>query len=476
MTRIIARSNEIGMLEKKYRSGKSEFVIVYGRRRIGKTFLVNNVFADRFTFTFVGARKQKQGKQLQRFASQLKAYTDSAYAPTLNNWDEAFQELRTLIERRPKEERKVIFLDEMPWIDSPRSSFVEALEYFWNAWAAQRNDILFIACGSATSWMVNKLVKNKGGLHNRITEQIYLRPFRLGECEDYLHEIGCTWDRYTILQCYMAMGGVPYYMSLLNSEQSLAQNVDRLFFAKNALMREEYDELYNASFNQAEKYIAVIKALAGSRKGLLRADIIDKTKLDGGGLTKILENLERCDFIESYSRFNSSIRNTLYRISDPYTLFYFKFLHNKSTKDEHWWTNNMHSHSVESWQGFSFETVCMNHLEQIKHCLGISGIATTTSSWRKKGDDTNAGTQIDLVIDRSDRVINLCEMKFSKEPYTITKDYEEKLRNRMAVFRAETKVRKSLVTTMVTTYGVLRGIHSGIIQNEVRMDDLFKKE
>ena len=249
MNRIIARTHEIETLERKYRSGKSEFVIVYGRRRIGKTFLVNNVFADRFAFTFVGARKQKQDKQLQRFSMQLKLFSDSPYAPALNSWEEAFNELRTLIERKPKDERKVIFLDEMPWIDTQQSSFVEALEYFWNAWAAQRNDILFIACGSATSWMVNKLVKNKGGLHNRITEQIYLRPFRLGECEEYLHENGCEWDRYSILQCHMAMGGVPYYMNLLNPEQSLAQNIDRLFFAKNAPMREEFDELFNALFN-----------------------------------------------------------------------------------------------------------------------------------------------------------------------------------------------------------------------------------
>lgn len=474
MNNIIARNAEIKILERKYRSNKSEFVIVYGRHRIGKTFLVNNVFSDRFTFTFVGARKQKPQVQLRRFADQLKVFSNSAYAPALGCWEDAFKELRILIERRPKEEKKVIFFDEMPWIDTPHSSFVEALEYFWNAWAAQRNDILFIACGSATSWMVNKLIKNPGGLHNRITEQIYLRPFRLGECEEYLHNNGCLWDKYTILQCYMAMGGVPYYMSLLNPEQSLAQNIDCLFFKKNAPMREEFDELFNALFSQADKYIAVVKALAANREGLLRAEIIEKTKMSGGSLTKILDNLERCDFIETYAHFKSSVRNTLYRISDPYTLFYFKFLYHKNTKNEHWWTNNMHSHSVEAWQGFSFETLCMAHLEQIKQKLGINGIATEVSTWRKTGEKVDKGTQIDLLIDRSDRVINLCEMKFSKEPYPITKDYETTLRNRMVIFKAETKTRKSLSTTMITTYGILQGIHSGIVQNEVIMEDLFK--
>ena len=475
MNRIVARTREIDTLERKFNSGKPEFVIVYGRRRIGKTFLVNNVFADRFTFSYVGARNQKPMKQLQRFAEQLKTYSGSPFAPVLNDWEEAFQALRALIENKPKEDRKVIFFDEMPWIDTPRSSFVEALEYFWNAWAAQRNDILFIACGSATSWMVNKLVKNRGGLHNRITEQIYLRPFRLGECEEYLHENECHWDRYTILQCYMALGGVPYYMNLLNPQQSLAQNIDRLFFAKNAPMREEFDELFNALYTHADKYIDVINALSGSKKGLLRAEIVEQTGQSGGRLTKLLENLERCDFIETYSQYKSSVRNSVYRICDPYTLFYFKFVDGKNTKDEHWWTNNMHSHSVESWQGFSFETICMTHLEQIKQRLGVAGISTTTGTWRALGDETEKGTQIDLVIDRADRVINLCEMKFSEAPYVITKDFEQQLRERMAIFKAKTRTHKSLATTMVTTYGVLRGIHSGIVQSEVVMDDLFRK-
>lgn len=473
--KIIARNTEISLLERKYLSNRAEFVIVYGRRRIGKTYLVNNVFSDRFTFSYVGARKQRAQKQLERFAQQLKEYSGSMYAPVLNSWEEAFRELRQLIENRPKDERKVIFFDEMPWIDTPRSSFVEALEYFWNAWAAQRGDILFIACGSATSWMVNKLIKNTGGLHNRITEQIYLRPFNLNECEEFLQENGCQWDRYTILQCYMAMGGVPYYLSLLDPGMSLAQNIDRLFFSKNAQMQGEFDELFNALFSHAEKYISVMKALAGKRKGLLRDEVISATKLSGGLLTKILENLKRCDFVETYNRYNSSTKYTLYRISDPYTLFFFKFLAGKDTKDGHWWTNNMLSPSVQAWQGFSFETICMAHLDQIKKKLGISGIATECSSWRKQGDDSARGTQIDLLIDRADRIITLCEMKFSREPYAITKDYEMTLRTRMGIFKAETKTKKTLSVVMVTTYGVLPGKHAAVIQNEVTMDDLFEK-
>lgn len=471
--KIIARKKEIEELERLYASGRSEFVIVYGRRRIGKTYLINQLLSDRFTFSYVGARNQSPKTQLQRFAFQLREASGSVFAPVLNNWEEAFVELRHLIESKPHNERKVIFFDEMPWIDTPRSSFVEALEYFWNAWAAQRDDILFIACGSATSWMVNKLVKNQGGLHNRITAQIYLRPFTLGESEELLHANGCLWDRYMITQCYMALGGVPFYLSQLNPRESLAQNIDRLFFTKNARMSEEFEELFNALFPQADKYIAVVKALVEKREGLTRSEIIDATQLSGGALSKILENLERCDFIEVYSRFKSSVRNALYRVSDPYVLFYFKFIHGNKSKDEHFWSNNIHSRSVVVWQGFSFETVCLLHLSQIKKSLGISGISTNSCSWRKIGDATQQGTQIDLLIDRVDRIINLCEMKFSDSPYTITKEYESKLRMKMAIFREESKTRKSLSLTMITTYGVLPGLHSCIVQNEVVLDDLF---
>ena len=471
--KIIARKKEIDQLETLYKSDKSEFVIVYGRRRIGKTFLISQLFEKRFTFQYTGSRQESQKTQLQRFASKIQYYSKSVFPPSLNNWDDAFNLLRALIESRPKKERKVIYFDEMHWIDTPKSSFVSALEYFWNSWAAQRSDIMFIACGSATSWMVNKLLRNRGGLYNRITAQIYLRPFCLGECEEFLDSRGCNWDRYTILQCYMALGGVPFYLNLINSKESFAQNIDRLFFSKNAPLRGEFDELFSSLFVQSEKYISVVNALAQRREGLLRAEIVEYTKISGGGLTKILENLERCDFIDTFSKYKSSIRNSVYRISDPYTLFYFKFIHGKNSKEKEFWTKNLNSQSVKSWLGFSFESVCLSHLDQIKFKLGISGISTNSCTWRKIGSDDSQGAQIDLLIERSDRVINVCEIKFSEDKYSVSKDYADNLRNKLSVFRDDTGLKKSFALTMITTYGIIQGKNTGIVQNEVVMDDLY---
>ncbi len=474
MAQLIARAAEIENLESIYKSERSEFVIIYGRRRIGKTFLINQVFEKRFTFKYTGTRGEGQKVQLNRFAKQLQAYSKSKFAPQINSWDEAFELLKTLIDSKKKSERKVIFFDEMPWIDTPKSSFVSALEYFWNSWASTRSDIMFIACGSATSWMVNKLLRNRGGLYNRITAQIYLRPFNLGESEEYLQSIGCDWDRYTVLQCYMALGGVPFYMSLLKSKLSFAQNIDALFFGKNAVLSQEFDELFTALFVQADNYIEVVKALSQRREGMLRSEIIEKTKISGGGLSKILDNLERCDFIMSFSKYKSAVRNTVYRLSDSFTLFYFKFANIRRGKDSEYWSKNQASSTVKSWLGFSFENVCLLHIDQIKNKLGISGIPTTCSTWRKTGDDDSQGAQIDLLIERSDRVINVCEIKFSELKYSISKEYADNLRNKMSVFADDTSTNKTLNLVMVTTYGITQGKNSGIVNNEVVMDDLFK--
>ncbi|MCQ2375768.1 MAG: AAA family ATPase [Salinivirgaceae bacterium] len=466
MVELIGREKEIEQLRRCVNSEKSEFVIVYGRRRVGKTFLIRKFFNDDYAFYFVGRHNESQDVQLASFADQLKRYSKSTFAPKLKNWDDAFACLRDYLESLPTG-RKVIFIDEMPWIDTHKSQFVSALEYFWNSWVATRDDIVLVACGSATSWMADKLLENKGGMHNRITCQIYLRPFTLGEVEKYLESKNCYWDRMQIVQAYMVLGGVPYYYSLINTTQSLAQNIDYLFFEKNAPLSCEFSELYSALFANADRYINVVSILAQKHDGMSRQEIIEATGLSGGNMTKILDNLEKCDFITVYVKFGCKKNNVTYRLTDFYTLFYFRFLHDKRTLDNAFWTHNCTSQAVVSWQGMAFEIVGMTHSNQIKKKLGILGVSTSISAWR------NAETQIDMLIDRADRVINLCEFKFSDSPYVISKEYEQKLRMRLAIFKESTSCRKSLVTTFVTTFGVVPGKHSAIAAAEVTMDDLF---
>lgn len=454
-------------------SERSEFVVVYGRRRIGKTFLVRRFFKDNYAFSFVGKHEMRREQQLAEFAKELMCYSHSTFVPQLKNWIEAFDALQRLLETYNIPGKKVVFFDEMPWMDTPKSDFVSALENFWNGWANMRDDIVLVACGSATSWMVDKLLHNQGGLFNRITQKIYLRPFKLSEMEQYLDEKHFGWNRYQIAQCYMILGGIPFYLTLLNPKLSLLSNIDELFFADaHAMLRTEYNELYSTLFKRPDNYLAVIRMLTERKEGFTRKEINEKTKLGGAALSKILSDLEQCDFIFSYARYGNAKNNAIYRIKDFYTLFYYKYVNGIDTKDSLRWTHLSSTPQVSSWQGFSFELLCLLHLDEIKKALGIDRILNDASAWRSRQPEQN--TQIDLVIERADHNINLCEMKFSSGMYAIDKGYEQKLRERMSIFLAETMTRCSTRITMVTTYGVLQNKHSGIVNDEVLLDDLFE--
>lgn len=477
MQKIIGRKQEIEALRRCVESDRSEFVIVYGRRRVGKTFLVDYFFNKQYDFTYVGGHKLSKPKQLANFAKALKKAASLPKQPKFKDWDDAFEALEEYLDSLPRNKRKVVFIDEMPWIDTPQSDFVEALEYFWNSWASRREDIVFIASGSASSWMMDKLVDNPGGLHARITSHIYVRPFTLKETQEYLQKKGFVLEHYNILELYMIMGGIPFYLSLLDPKETLLENIDRLFFNINAPLASEFDELYNAIFKSADRYIEVVELLYKERKSGMTFDQIQKaTGMNGTSLGTILKNLVRCDFIISYTQFGNKTKGTIYRLGDFYTLFYYKFIASADSKDEQWWTHNFNSHSVESWQGYTFELICLTHLPQIRHALGISGISTSSSSWRYKAQKNNShekGAQIDLVIERADRQINLCEIKFCQREYPITADYAERIRERAGLFKEKTKTNKSIVNTFITTYGVKKGMYSSTATCEVIAQDLF---
>lgn len=470
-TMLIGRQLEISALQECSRSDRSELVAVYGRRRIGKTFLVKETFHDRFTFTYVGIRNQSTKQQLAQFAVALQMQSQSVIRPTFNNWYEAFHALESFL-AHSRTKKKIVFIDEMPWLDNHRSNFVSALEGFWNGWASLRNDILLIICGSSTSWMVDKIFHNKGGLFNRVTRHIYLRPFTLSEVEQYLDAKSFNWDRYQIAQCYMILGGVPHYLSLLDRSKSLSQNIDQLFFnGPNAPLRMEYDELFTSLFNHPDNYARIIDLLCRHREGLSRKQLSELGELGGAGLTKTLLNLERSDFIFGYSRYGSKSNNVIYRIKDFYSLFYHKFASSRDTKDPNRWSHLLNSPQVSSWQGLSFELLCIQHLEQIKCALGIQVMLNESSVWRSKDADHPA--QIDLVIERADRVINLCEIKFTQDRFVIDKKYGQWLSDRRALFVAQSKTKMSTIITMITTFGILPNKQSHIVSSEVTLDQLF---
>jgi len=473
MNEIVGRNKEVELLQRIVESGEPEFVAIYGRRRVGKTFLIKQFFKHKFTFYFSGSESSTMKMQLENFKIAFQNYFNMTI-PTPENWTVAFEMLRKEISRSRKKGRKVIFIDEMPWLATMGSNFIQAFEYWWNTYASSNSDILLVVCGSSTSWMLNKIIKNRGGLHNRVTRQILLQPFSLKECEELANKQKMMLDRNQILDYYMILGGVPYYWKQLDKSKGLPQNIDNLFFKDNSALKDEFAEIYNSLFRNSEKYISLVIALGEKRMGLLREEIVEFSNLpDGGAITKMLEELEQCGFIRSYYAFGKKQRNKTYQLIDLFSLFYLNFIHNKNNNDENFWTNNFGTPANNTWKGYAFEQVCLWHIPQIKTKLGISGVSTTHSSWRNTDTETKNTTQIDLVIDRNDRVINLCEMKYSKDEYVITKEYNDLLRSRYARFIDVTRTRKTVHTTMITTYGVKHNMYWGNIQSEVKLDDLF---
>lgn len=472
---IIGRELEQKKLLKAAASEYSEFVAVYGRRRVGKTFLIRETFKYKFTFYHTGLSQKSTREQLREFQKSLKTQgLEKANLPT--NWFDAFDQLERLLDQSGHK-KKLVFIDEMPWMDAPRSSFVSALEHFWNGWASARKDIVLIICGSATSWIINKVIKNHGGLHNRITYRIHLHAFNLHECEQYAKALRLGMNRRQILEAYMIMGGIPFYWSKLDREYSLVQNVNSLFFNVDGDLRHEFDDLYASLFSKPEQYVTVVTALATKKAGMTRKELVAGCGIiDNGQLTTVLENLEYCGFIRKFNSINTKKKNALFQLIDNYTLFYFKFIAQNSVNDNQYWTKVIKKPEYNAWCGLAFERACLLHVEQIKKKLGISGVLTSVSSWVVRGTKERKGAQIDLLIDRDDDVINLCEMKYTKAPYAITSDYDEVLQNKLNRFIEETKTTKAVRLTMVTSNRLVRNSYSDEILNQVVMEDLFDKD
>ena len=469
---LIGRKHESMQLQEFYNSGKAEFVAIYGRRRIGKTFLIDEFFNRQYAFAVSGILG---GTHIEQMSAFVLAMRQIGYQGELfTSWLDAFYTLGELLEKRlVPDQRCVIFIDELPCFDTLRTGFINAFSHFWNSWGQKHSEVMLIVCGSATTWMTKNIIDSYGGLHNRITHEIHLHPFTLAETEQMLHAMQINWDRLSILHIYMVMGGVPYYLSLLNRGESVTQAVDRLFFSSNASLQTEYKRLFASLFKSPEPYLDIVRVLSTTKQGMSRDEILKVLgKKDNGHVTEYLQNLIKCDFVRYYFVKTKKIKKTdgLYQLVDFFAIFHNTFL-TRPISDESYWSHNLQTPMMNTWLGLAYERVCMAHIPQIKRALGIDRIAAEYYSWRSK--DSFEGAQIDLLIERADRVINLCEVKYSTGRYALTKDEEMKLRIRMGDFVEETGSKYAIFPTLITTFGVKPNTYSGIVQSEVVLSDLF---
>lgn len=468
---IIGRKRERTRLQKLLTSERSEFLAVFGRRRIGKTYLIKKYFNYQFDFFITGMANATTVQQLFNFDTELSRQSHLVFDTPSENWLQAFQRLRQHLEGRKSEGKLVIFIDELPWMDTHGSDFIIALEHFWNAWATHREDIFLIVCGSAASWMLDEVINSTGGLHNRVTAQMKIEPFTLAETEELLKSKNYELDRYQLIQLYMCLGGIPYYLDGIEPGKSATQNIQDLFFEKGGLLRQEFHNLYRALFKRHDIYEKVVEVLSTKTYGMARNEIIQNSKIQSGGtLSKVLIDLEESGFIASYASLDGKQKNTIYRLSDYFSAFYFRFLRHPQSSN---WMQLIDQPTHRAWQGFTFEQVCLDHIVQIKKSLGISGIQAEHAA--RRGTTEDKGAQIDLLIDRRDHVINLCECKFHLDTFSINKSYADALRSKITVFKEVSKTKKAVHLTFISTYGLHRNQYSDmLIHNEVTMDALFE--
>lgn len=478
MSKIIGRKHEIEELERLYDSDRPEFVAIYGRRRVGKTFLIKQALKGRFTFQHTGVSPVDQKDERNRMKTQLESFYFSLLNHGLEgyqqpkSWMEAFFQLIQLLQSQDRGQRMVIFLDELPWMDTPRSRFLSAFESFWNGWCSGHDNIMLIVCGSATSWILSNLSRNKGGLYGRLTCQIKLSPFTLKECEKYFDHENIEMSRYDILQTYMVFGGLPYYLSYFRKGYSFEKNTDMILFGAKPRLNDEFNRLFNAIFTNAEDCKKVIRLLATRNYGFTRDEISQATGIPfGGGLTAMLASLEESDFLMRYNPYGKGVTEH-YKLTDNFCLFWIRYV-DRYQREAAFMNDNCTSGIMKSWRGVAFELVCWQHINQIKRALEIGGVRTSVSAWNLKGTETSQGAQVDMVILRDDNIVNLCEMKFATAPYSIDKEEELKMIHRVEALSSTLPERKKVHLTLVTTYGLQHGKHTGKVQKIILSDELF---
>ncbi len=482
MPDLVGREREKALLAQIRSSRDPELLAVYGRRRVGKTFLISRFFGHEDTyFELTGVQGAKLADQLANFADECnRRLSGRSPAAVPSSWREAFRTLVKALEEKPTRGKTVLFFDELPWLASRRSGFLQAFEYFWNSWASKQRDLIVVICGSAASWMLRKIIYAKGGLHNRVTRRIRLMPFTLTETEEYFRKRNVRLDRHQILELYMAIGGIPHYLRQVRPARSAAQSIDELCFSKDGFLSDEFERLYASLYEKHEAYVRVVETLARRRSGYTRTDLLRAAHLpSGGSSSQILSALEESGFIERYIPFGKQVKEAVHRLTDEYSLFYLAWIRKaRPATSRHrrdgYWLQLRRSPLWHSWAGYAFEEICWKHIDRIRQGLGISGIRTEESVWQCQGNEQGPGAQIDLLIDRSDGCLTICEMKCSQSPFTITKAYATDLRRKVQVFRERTGTKKTIFLVMVTTLGTgHNAYYDELISEELTLDALF---
>ena len=472
---MVGRREQIETLKGCLSANRSSFVAITGRRRVGKTFLVDEVFKQNICLRITGIQNADQKTQIANFTQKLMEYSKIPVVTPPKNWQQVFFLLKAYLNGLPTDVKQVIFLDELPWMATARSSFVQILAHIWNDYLSKHKHFILVICGSATSWISKKIVNDKGGLHNRLSHVVHLKPFNLSETKEFLKSKGIQMTNDALAEIYMTMGGIPFYLDSIKKGDSVSSTLDSMCFSEGGLLKYEYDNLYKALFENPENHEAIVSALATSKSGLTRKEITQKSKVgEGGPYTRTMDELLISGFVSEQTPFGKKKQGAVYRLTDEFSLFYHKFIKGNKKAAKGYWATVYDTQAYKIWCGYAFEVLCFRHLPEIKQKLGISGVYMETGSYVHRGDQTSEGFQIDLILDRKDKAINLCECKFYQSEVKVDKVYAEKLLKRKALFRLATKTRKTIFTTFITNYPHLQNDYaSSVIDSYLSVDDFI---
>mgnify|MGYP000350817307 CR=1 FL=1 len=461
-----------GILKKK----TSSFLAVTGRRRIGKTYLIDTHFKSNMCFRFTGIQNASFSKQINNFTNKLKEYSTDEIRNTPKTWQDALFLLKQYLKTLDKSKKQVIFIDELPWVSTSKSGFLQLLAHLWNDYLSKEKHFILVVCGSASSWLTKHIINDTGGLHNRLTDLIHLQPFTLSETKSFLNSLSIKLNTNEVAKLYMTFGGVPYYLEQVRKGESVALAIERICFSHSGVLKNEYDNLYKALFKNPSSHEAIVKVLAQKLSGLGRGEIIAKSKIkSGGNYNRTIDELVQSGFVTEFIPFGRKKRGVMYRLNDEFSIFYHKFMVGNKNYSNGMWLQLSASQAYKIWLGFAFENLCLKHIDEIKKELGISGVYSEVSSYRVAGNKTEKGFQIDLLIDRKDDVINLCEMKYYSTAYKIDKAYAKALEEKRQRFIENSKTKKRVINTLITNNGLAENEHSlAVVDTEIELEALFR--
>lgn len=479
---IIDRIEECKKLKRLYQSEESEFFALFGRRRVGKTFLIRQFFKEKgFFFEITGSPDASTEEQILNFHDEFCGFFNTSdHVKPPKNWSEAFKRLRLALKTIQQEQKMILFIDELPWLATPHSRFYQALDYNWNRHFSTMSNLVLIVAGSSASWMLSEIINAKGGLHNRLTGHLRLEPFKLAETAEYLASRNIKLPKEQISELYMITGGVPKYLSYLeDGGKSVAQHIHSLCFTPHSPLLTEYYRLYRSLFQKPEQHFALVQALANKRHGMLREELLREAKLsDSGRTNEVINELVESGFLMLVPEIGKKIRNSRYYLCDEFSLFYLNWIEPRKGEllqglEPDFWLKCQASQKYRIWAGYAFELICLKAVDKIKQALGIGAVFATSGYWQSF-DKGKKEAEVDIVIDRADGCINLCEVKFHNSLYEMNQSDAEELRRKKEIFIARTKTRKAVFTTLITKYGaVVNPAYLSIVDNQVTLSQLF---